>query len=131
MSFIRFVILGFLCGSLHAGSVFEGPTLIADQTLENVTIYGPTTFSNAIVKKLATIKGSVDAKNSTLENLYIQGMAKLEGVKAKEIFSSGILFLSRRRVPPPRPPTRHSQSRRLRHRRGPAPAAPQSAVPTR
>ena len=73
--------------------IFTGHTTFTDQLLEDVTIHGPAHFKNCTVTKLATIKGPLDAVDSTLTNLYIHGIAKLDHVEVGELYTTGILFV--------------------------------------
>jgi hypothetical protein len=84
----------FWVGCLAAEpQIFHGHTTLSNQTLEEITVHGPTNISNLKVTKLATLKGPVSAVDSTIANLYIQGIAKLDHVDVKELFSTGMLFV--------------------------------------
>ncbi len=39
------------------GSIFYGPTTIENQTLDDLTIFGPSNINNATIVKTATVKG--------------------------------------------------------------------------
>lgn len=72
--------------------IFNEPTLIKDQSLVDVTINAPAQFQNAEITKLATVKGSLYAKESSLKNLYVIGNALVDQVRIKDLFIDGALF---------------------------------------
>lgn len=80
-------------GNETSGSVHYGPTTISNQTMEDLTVYGPATINNSKVTKMATIKGPVKAINSSFNSVNINGIANFEDVKVtKELFINGPIY---------------------------------------
>lgn len=74
-------------------SVHYGATSINNETIEDLTIFGPAFINNSKITKLATIKGPIEAKHSSFNNIIIHGVANFDDVQVnKEIFINGPLF---------------------------------------
>jgi hypothetical protein len=79
-------------GNNGNGSVHYGPTNISNESLEDLTIYGPGTINDSTISKVAMIKGPVKAKNSSFNKLTLDGIANFENVTVNDLDMAGPLF---------------------------------------
>lgn len=74
-------------------SVHYGPTTIQNQSLHELSVFGPAKIFDTTVNNTTTVKGALDAKNSILNTVRVDGIADLENVKISgQIFINGPLY---------------------------------------
>lgn len=75
----------YVPGSGEANTYY-GPTTLSGEELDEVTIYGPATFTDCIINVQATIAGPLKASKTTFESLHVDGFANLSDVKVVDDF---------------------------------------------
>ncbi|MDP1835745.1 MAG: hypothetical protein Q8K75_07435 [Chlamydiales bacterium] len=74
------------------GSTRYGPTVINDETLENLTVFGPTTIIDSTITGTLSVKGPLEAENSKINNVDMDGVAEFDSCKVKTLSIRGPIF---------------------------------------